>query len=217
MKALFYKYRVESLLVPLFMLYMWCLIPMEFLMEFDYLAASPLFFIFAGINYVIDSHKNESSNFNKYIMYLPVKRSTCVSFTFILVIISEILMYIISLLIGIYCPMFMGCEPISKSEPIILLVSMFMGMIIVGICLFVNFKYSSAKSAVLYYTLCLVSPISLGFVSGYTEKNGISVLDRIIDVLSNSPVTVIITLILEISIFVLEWVMSVKAYDRKDF
>ena len=217
MKSLIYKYKVESWFVPLLMIYMWILIPVESLLYVDYLASSPLFFLFTGIVYVIESHNNERTHFDCYMKYLPIKRSAYVSFMYIMVIMYEIIMYIVSIFVAKFCPLFMECEPVPKSAPIVLLVSMFIGMIVTGVGIFINFKYSSTKSSVVYYTLCLVIPFILGVITGYTEQKGVSDIDNIINVLSASPAVFAVTLIVEVLIFAFEWVMSIKAYEKKDF
>jgi len=94
---------------------------------------------------------------------------------------------------------------------------MFIGIIVTGIGMFVNFKYSTSKSSVVFYTLCLVIPFILGVITGYTEQKGVSDIDNIINVLSTSPVVFTITLTVEILILAFEWVMSIKAFENKDF
>ena len=163
MKALFYKFSQNLPFTLIVMLYFWVLMRLAFLSESSELYVSAHYFILAGIIDILELNDNSRSKFGTYMKCLTFKKSTYVSYLFILTIISEVIMYLSLILVGIFSPRVFNTNLLTENTPLFILSSMFVGMAIVGFTLFLNFRFSFAKS---FITLILLYGVYM-FIKGF--------------------------------------------------
>ena len=210
MKALFYKFSQNLPLKLLLMLYFWLLVPWALCLDTDLrVYASPLNFMLAGIIYVLECSSDEKSKFNKYMTCFPFKRSTYVSYIFSLLVISEVIMYFCQILLGILSPKVLERNVMTENTPIVLLSSMCIGLAIVGFAIFWNFKVSFTVSGIILVVLYFFVSFILGFIAGFTEENESAAW-------LNSTGVRITGAVVSLAVFVLEWWLTVRVYNKKD-
>ena len=211
MKALFYKFSKDLPLKLLLMLYFWMLVPWALCLYGTInLYESPLVFMLAGTIYTFECSSDEKSKFNKYMTSFPIKRSTYVSYIFLLIVISEVIMYFFQILLGILSPTVLERNVMSENTPIMLLSSMCIGIAVVGFAVFWNFKASFRVSGTMLVVLYFFVSFVLGFIIGVTKDSESATA------LLNSTGFRIVTAVVSLIVFLLEWWLAVRVYNKKD-
>ena len=205
MKFFFYKLSRNLPVVMLVMIYFWVLIPFALCLDENMkVYASPLNFVLAGVIYVLECSNDEKTKFDKYITCLPVKRSTYVSYMFLLLVISEIVMYFSQILLGVVSPQILERNLMTENTPIVLLSSMCIGMAIVGFAVFLNFKKSFSVSGAAILILYFLVSFICGFIQGLTEGSESA------SAFLNSVGFRITASLIALAVFVFEWWISGK-------
>ena len=205
MKSLFYKFSHNIVLKLFIMLYFWLLIPLLIGFNNVDIFTTPAVFLGASAIFLFEQNDAQKSKYFNYMSYLPVSRKSYASFLFLITLISELVMLIIMMFFVFESPAIFH-QSIMSSTPLInlflpLISSMLVTMAMAGFSIYLSFRFSYTVSAGIYLFYSFI----LGFVCGYFGHYPI-------ETVSGNVIASVVSVVL----CLIEWRLSVMAFENKD-